>query len=82
MNTLKARMIQLHKTEAEWLLSDIIPNKGELIIYDPDELVPASRLKLGDGIHKASELAFISDNRLDDAITWIDDIGFIDSGEI
>ena len=82
MSKLNARMIQLHKTEAEWLLSDIIPNKGELIIYDPDDLISAARMKLGDGIHKASELSFISDNRLDDAITWVDDIGFIDSGEI
>ena len=56
--TLKTRIISKHSTEAEWLVSEIIPFKGELIVYDPDELHEAPRLKIGDGIHLAKDLPF------------------------
>ena len=38
---MKARISQLHRTEAEWQkLTSWIPEPGELIIYDP---VPCSK---------------------------------------
>lgn len=59
---MKARISNLHKTEAEWLkLQNWKPEAGELIIYDPDENYKYSRLKVGDGIRTLNELEFFVD---------------------
>lgn len=59
---MKARVSQLHKTEAEWLkYSDWIPEAGELVVYDPDENFKYSRVKVGDGKNKLSVLSFSID---------------------
>lgn len=56
---MKARMSQLHKTEAEWLeLKNWKPEIGELIVYDPDENHEYSRIKIGDGQRALQDLPF------------------------
>ena len=38
---MKARISQLHMTEAAWLKhSSLVPEAGELVIYDPDNTHP------------------------------------------
>ena len=57
---MKARISNLHKTEADWqALAEFTPAAGELIVYDADNEHPYPRLKIGDGDHKLSELPFI-----------------------
>lgn len=56
--TLKIRTIQKHDTEANWESSSIIPKKGEIIVYDPDENHAESRFKIGDGVKTPSALPF------------------------
>lgn len=59
---MKARVSNLHKTEAEWLrLDNWKPEAGELIVYDPDSEFEYARVKLGDGIHSLKELPFFVD---------------------
>jgi hypothetical protein len=54
-----ARMFQKHGTAEEWNNSDFIPEKGEIIIYDPDSNCDTGRLKVGDGKTYASQLDFL-----------------------
>ena len=66
---MKARVSQLHKTEAEWNnLPDFVPMQGEFIIFDPDKQHKYARLKIGDGITKLSTLPFFIDYTVDDFI--------------
>jgi hypothetical protein len=66
----KARVSQLHKTEAEWLkLQDFVPLQGEFIVFDPDKQHCYARLKLGDGITKLQNLPFFIDSAIDDHTT-------------
>jgi hypothetical protein len=59
---MKARVSQLHKTEAEWLkLASFVPAAGELIIYDADEKYPYARIKVGDGNTLLKNLPFFID---------------------
>lgn len=56
---MKARISNLHKTEAEWSkIPYFIPEAGELIIYDTDEKFSYARIKVGDGIHTLNNLDF------------------------
>lgn len=58
-NRLYTRIIQKHDTEAQWNLNpDLVPLKGELIIYDADETTLVPRFKVGDGITRIVELPF------------------------
>lgn len=62
---MKARVSQLHKTEAEWLkLNDWVPEAGEIIVYDPDETYEYARVKLGDGQKALKELNFFIDSAI------------------
>lgn len=66
---MKARMSQLHKTEAEWLqLKDWKPEIGELIVYDPDENYNYSRIKVGDGQKTLHELPFYVEAAFEDLL--------------
>ena len=62
---MKARISQLHKTEAEWTIwlntTEFIPYPGELVIYDPDDNYDYARIKVGDGIKNLQELPFCID---------------------
>ena len=62
--TLKTRIVLKHDTEANWetagnATNPFIPQKGEVIIYDPDGTHTYSRQKVGDGIKNVNELPFL-----------------------
>jgi len=66
---MKARISNLHKTEAEWLkLSSFKPEAGELIIYDPDDKIKYSRIKVGDGARTLQELDFFIKSTTEDVL--------------
>ena len=59
-SNMKARISQLHKTEAQWaLMTNFVPLPGELIIFDPDNQNKQARLKIGDGSTPLKNLPFI-----------------------
>ena len=71
---MKARVSQLHKTEADWVKlqndykeqgKEFVPQAGEIIVYDPDENYKYARVKIGDGQQSLQELAFIIDAAVD-----------------
>ena len=73
--TIDARLVNKHDLEANWLnQTELIPLKGELIIYDAEISANGSilklpnnrttpyayeRMKIGDGIHNHNELPFV-----------------------
>ena len=57
---LNTRIIHKHETEANWLLSSLIPMKGELIVYDIDENYDYERIKIGDGVQNVNDLPFVT----------------------
>lgn len=60
---MKARISQLHKTEAEWKsFNDFVPEAGELVIYDPDDKCDYARVKVGDGKTLLQKLPFFIDS--------------------
>jgi hypothetical protein len=62
---MKARVSQLHKSEAAWnLLPSFVPMQGEFIIFDADEKYPYQRLKIGDGKTALKELPFFIDSTI------------------
>ena len=63
---MKARVSQLHKTEAEWdKYTNFVPIQGEFIIFDQDAANNYARLKIGDGVSKLSDLPFFIDSAID-----------------
>ena len=85
-NTLKTRIINKHDTEENWnKATNFIPLKGEVIIYDPVQFPPDSsysgsdfirglgysKIKVGDGTTKVSDLPFVDDQMTEDDITSI-----------
>jgi hypothetical protein len=80
---MKARVSQLHKTEAEWSkLHDFVPIQGEFIIFDPDKQHRYARLKVGDGVTKLNNLPFFIDSAIDDYVTKKRLNEVIDAGRI
>lgn len=62
--TLKTRIQNRHDTEANWTTASnatkpFIPLKGEIIVYDPDTTNTSPRVKIGDGVTKVGDLAFV-----------------------
>lgn len=58
--TLNSRIILKHDTEENWLKAEnFIPKKGEIIVYDTDEIYDYERIKMGDGITNVNTLPFI-----------------------
>lgn len=62
--TLKTRIQNRHDTEANWTTASnatnpFIPLKGEVIVYDPDTTHTTPRAKIGDGVTKVGNLAFV-----------------------
>ena len=47
-----------HETEANWELSNYVPDKGEQVLYDPDEQIKHTRIKFGNGKDKVKDLPF------------------------
>ena len=58
---IKARVANKHDTEENWSKASLIPNKGEIIIYDPDTTHVTPRMKIGDGVKIPFALPFIQD---------------------
>lgn len=80
---MKARVSQLHMTEAEWQKwSQWIPESGELVVYDPDDQHPHARIKVGDGIRKLCELDFFIDSAINEILKQIRFSSVIDGGRI
>ena len=53
--------------EENWeKITDFIPGKGEMIIYNVDENHSTPRIKIGDGIHLPKDLPFINANPFED----------------
>lgn len=76
---LKARQVQKHDTEANWITAGtngFIPKKGEIIIYDKDSSHTTIRIKIGDGSSNVSSLPFLLDgyateNQIENvSLTW------------
>lgn len=80
---MKARVSQLHKTEAEWArLTDFVPMAGEFIIFAPDKTHSYARLKVGDGVTKLQDLDFFIDSAIDHHTTKRRLNEVIDAGRI
>lgn len=80
---MKARISQLHKTEAEWLkLNSWTPEPGELVVYDPDENCPYARIKVGDGNRTLEELDFFIDSAIIEILKQIRFEDSVDGGRI
>lgn len=55
--TFQGRIVQKHDTKANWdKATNFVPLKGEIIVYDD-----LKKIKIGDGITKVGNLAFIND---------------------
>lgn len=80
---MKARIVHLHKTEADWLkVTKWIPEAGELAIYDPDETYSYSRVKVGDGKTLLQDLPFFVDSAVLTLLEKLRYEEFIDGGRI
>jgi hypothetical protein len=80
---MKARISQLHKTEAEWQkFSSWIPEPGELVVYDPDGSYAHARVKVGDGKRTLSELDFFITSTIEDVLKQIRFEESVDGGRI
>lgn len=80
---MKARISQLHKTEVEWKkYSNYILEPGELVIYDPDENYPYSRIKVGDGQRTLGELDFFVTSAIEELLKQVRFEDSIDGGRI
>lgn len=56
-----ARVRSKHDTEANWdKAASFTPESGEIIIYDVDSTHPTTRMKVGDGITKVTDLPFVA----------------------
>ena len=55
--TFQGRIVQKHDTKANWdKATNFVPLKGEIIVYDD-----LKKIKIGDGVTKVGNLAFIND---------------------
>ena len=71
MATLKTRIAQKTDTQVNWEKAiNFIPNKGEVILYQPDSLHPKYRMKIGDGETAVNNLPFVLDE--DYILSYID----------
>jgi hypothetical protein len=78
---MKARISQLHKTEAEWLkFSNWTPHAGEIIVYDPDESHPYTRIKVGDEQRTLGELDFFIESSIEERLKQVRFEDTIDGG--
>ena len=80
---MKARISQLHKTEAEWKkYSNYVLEPGELVIYDPDETYSYARIKVGDGQRTLNELDFFVTSAIEELLRQVRFEDTIDGGRI
>lgn len=80
---MKARISQLHMTEAEWQkFSGWIPEPGELVVYDSDRSYAYARIKVGDGKRTLGELDFFITSAIEDMLKQVRFEDSIDGGRI
>lgn len=80
---MKARISQLHMTEAEWQKhSSLIPEPGEFIVYDSDAEHAHVRVKVGDGVHNIEELDFFVESTILEILKQIRFEDTVDGGRI
>ena len=79
---MKARVVLLHNTEAEWSKLSFKPEKGELVVYDPDDTFDYPRFKIGDGEQYLSDLPFCVDRAVETVLDARKHHEFIDAGRI
>ena len=80
---MKARISQLHRTEAEWQkLTSWVPEPGELVVYDPDNGHEHARIKVGDGKRTVNELDFFIDSAILGILKQIRFEDSVDGGRI
>lgn len=59
---MKARIINKHDVEANWIkATNFTPLTGEIIVYDIDENYNYERFKIGDGETLVNALPFVND---------------------
>lgn len=68
-------------TQLQWSRSEVIPEKGEIIIIDPVLEGDVPRLKVGDGEHKYKDLPYIDEN-IKQFFNLSDNIITLDGGDI
>lgn len=80
---MKARVCQLHKTEAEWQkYSDWSPEAGEIVVYDKDATHNFARMKVGDGKTQLKNLPFFIEDTIASYIRKIEYQEILDGGRI
>ena len=80
---MKARISQLHMTEAEWQnYSQLVPEAGEFIVYDPDNNHPYARIKVGDGVRVLQDLDFLIDSAILEVLHSVRFEDSVDGGRI
>ena len=53
------RIIPLHQIQAVWnAMAAFIPQLGEIVVYDPDEINTQPRIKIGNGKDTVKQLPF------------------------
>lgn len=83
MADLNTRIITAHDIEENWNAKpEIVPLRGEQIIYDPDETYPYARYKVGDGTTPLKDLPFGVDRAIEAFLSVQDGIVILDGGEI
>ena len=59
--SLNTRIVHKHDIEANWLLAvNFVPKKGEIIVYDADEVTTYPRMKIGNGSDTIGTLPFVN----------------------
>lgn len=66
---IKTRIKNLHGTEEQWNAKPtFVPNKAELVVYDPDSDHAYARFKIGDGVNFVTDLPFAGAEELAEAL--------------
>lgn len=74
---LGVKVIPRHNTEVNWKTSAVVPELGELIVYDPDPDCPQARVKIGNGKDEVSALPFVVPEAQASPLPEADDEGYI-----
>ena len=71
-NWISSNFINKHNTQAVWdAMTDYIPDKGEIIVYDIDDNADHERFKIGDGVRTVSKLPFYMVDQINAIMTEI-----------
>lgn len=77
------RIIHTHDTEENWnKLTQFIPKKGEIIVFDADSGYNYERIKIGDGVTTIVNLPFTSDRAIKTFFEYDGNVCYADGGRI